>query len=259
MLFANDSCQAEGDNDSDQELDQDALNEIVAGQPSNHDPQSLESLRERLNDQTFQIFPDRITERPNVKDQVLRYNCSWPNAVVTDDDGATGYDGHSSTSASSAPLWIRHDHQPTHVNSCRNCSTILPSSVMTRLLAPLPHLARMPRLPLARTSIRRPWQPSNKPTHFCNKPHPKPSRRTWSNLETRPRNACVGDCWKVIRLNWGVVAVYTCPHSSHGSAPHVCLWGPTEKSLPWFNHPLTLPHKLFVYPLYPNSHADCSH
>jgi hypothetical protein len=77
----------------------------------------VNDAREHTNhDEAFQIFTDHIAERPHVKDQVVCYNCSWPNADGAADYSATGHDDHPSPSAGK-PLWIRYDQQPTA--SCR--------------------------------------------------------------------------------------------------------------------------------------------
>lgn len=104
---ANSNNNADDDDldDSDEDIEQDDLNEILAGgsktskDDATDDPPSRDREKKRLqrkkNESVYQHFTDRITERPNVKDQVLRYNCSWPD-----------------TTAGEPPLWIRHDHQP---------------------------------------------------------------------------------------------------------------------------------------------------
>jgi Programmed cell death protein 2, C-terminal putative domain len=86
-LLHNTTKNDDNDDDSDLEVEQEDLNAIVTGEPKK---------APTVTDTAYQHFMDRISNRPNSKDQVLRY-ARWQN-----DD---------------AILWLRTDHRPT---DCKN-------------------------------------------------------------------------------------------------------------------------------------------
>ena len=89
------------ESDSDADLEQEDLNQIVTGNKE----------KKKKGDATYQKFLQRCTERPNCKGQVLRY-CRWPAA---DDNGDNGDDENN------GPLWIRSDHRPDTIPPCSHC------------------------------------------------------------------------------------------------------------------------------------------
>ena len=101
----------EDDEDSDKDLEQDDLNDMV-GDARND---TLKNQRRRVRkDPITQQFLERIQNRKNVSDQCLRY-CRWKE--FTNEEG-------NDKDESGGPLWIRSDQQPPEqIPSCPHCGS----------------------------------------------------------------------------------------------------------------------------------------
>ena len=120
------------DDDDDEDLDQTDLNDAIG--KKDHPVNAQRKQQNDKNQKVFHQFTNRITERPNCRDQVLRYNCSWPQPHNNNNNTATidvrnnvadvDTDGLSTTTSSNDPLWIRADHQPPRtIPKCPYCHT----------------------------------------------------------------------------------------------------------------------------------------
>jgi hypothetical protein len=94
-------------------------------------------------------------------------------------------------------------------NSCRNCSIILSMSATTRLLVPTLPLAKMQQA----DAFLQQAPPETVSPHLVESRNAAVQRMRRQLLQSTAASLC--------RLNWGVVAVYTCPHSCSTSADNV--------------------------------------
>jgi pre-rRNA-processing protein TSR4 len=102
--------------DDDEQLEQADLNAITGGGTNQSLPnKGVDTVQQKKNQAIFTEFTRRITERPNCREQVLRYNCAWPDGAsdAQDDDDEDDLE----------PLWMRDDHRPDTIPPCPLCGT----------------------------------------------------------------------------------------------------------------------------------------
>jgi pre-rRNA-processing protein TSR4 len=177
------------EHDRDAELEQEDLNSMITGRKTESN---------KISDPMYENFLQRITERPDCKNQVLRY-CRWPT-----NDSELQED-------KSNPLWIRADQQPATIPKC-SCGSErkFEFQLMPQLLHYLVNDVQ-------------------KAPHFIDKDSVKDAlEQADSIVEQAPpeqippsfvdaKQAVVERVRKQImnntELDWGVIAVYTCIQS----------------------------------------------
>ena len=202
------------DCDSDEDLDQDELNRIVTGKDANSKTSG--------EDATYQRFVERCTERPDCKDQVLRY-CRWPTTQVD----ASGKADADDNVESNGPLWIRRDHQPDHIPACPHCGAErkFEFQLMPQMLHYLKNNARISAGTMSCNSGTTPTDNAEYESvkaavqmadSLVQQAPPEQVPPALIEAKTaavaRLRNQLLHNGTKG-NLDWGVVAVYTCTRS----------------------------------------------
>eukprot|EP00797_Seminavis_robusta_P003600 Sro1227_g254300.2 (253) ;mRNA; r:14921-15679 len=208
----------DNEHDSDEDLEQEDLNEMVTGtkldQTSTKDPLT-------------NAFYKRIQDR-KVPEQCLRYTMEWRRRY----DRADGDQKDESTTTStqndnpqqddddSQPLWIRSTHQPTEIPPCPYCQA--PRAFEFQLMPQMLHFLHANRRQnttqnqseqakknetakqalIAAQSIIANSDPSQIPPSFVDA-KAKAMQALEQDLEQHGSN----------RVDWGVVAIYTCTAS----------------------------------------------
>lgn len=199
ILFPSRKNDDDNDDDSDEDIEQDELNEIVTGKKKEKSKQT------QLQDVCYQHFIDRITERPNVKDQVLRYNCSWP-----------------SNDNNEQPLWIRHDHRPPFpIPSCPYCGgeRVFEFQLMPQLLHHLTsNVAVAEATTLETDSYATTVAALQQADAWVQQAPPEAVPPVLLDARTATVKRLRHQLLHRPRLDWGTVAVYTCAQSCHSTS-----------------------------------------
>ena len=119
------------DDDDDEDIEQHDLNDAIGKKNHHHRTDEKRKRQNDENQKVFQQFTNRITERPNCRDQVLRYNCSWPepphDGTRTTKNQAPNLatlDLNDHDDNETEPLWIRADHRPpSTLPKCPYCNS----------------------------------------------------------------------------------------------------------------------------------------
>lgn len=186
------------DGKDDEDLEQDDLNEAVGAAKAtvSEDAATME-------------FYDRIKSIENVQEQVLRY-LRWP-----DDDLAM---------ASSAPLWIRSDHQPKDIEACPYCGADrkFEFQIMPQMLHYLLKDHELNRASSeVRKSIKSDVEAIKKASSILEQ---APKEQIPPSLADAKEQAVSSMRSKLMgengdkELSWGVVTVYTCTASCGNGA-----------------------------------------
>lgn len=235
----------QGDHDSDEDLEQEDLNEIVTGKKSLDQTSTKDPATNR--------FYRRIQDR-KVPDQCLRYSMEFRQKYDEGDSSDAGDSGKSDEACGakgttkdadadddderhnddSEPLWIRSDHQPSDIPPCPYCQAprAFEFQLMPQMLSFL-HTDRPASSPQSGSGSgiesNRPAIPSANETakqaliaaqSIIDNADPSQVPPSFADAKAKAMKALQEDLYQgdAHRVDWGVVAIYSCTKSCAGSS-----------------------------------------
>ena len=253
----------QGDHDSDEDLEQEDLNEIVTGKKSLDQTSTKDPATNR--------FYRRIQDR-KVPDQCLRYSMEFRQKYDVGDSSDTGAGGSSDTAYDdkgatknadadndderhnddSEPLWIRSNHQPPDIPPCPYCQAprAFEFQLMPQMLSFL-HSNRSALTPQSGSGSGdegdSPTTPSANKTakqaliaaqSIIDSADPSQVPPSFADAKAKAMKALQDDLYQGDdhRVDWGVVAIYSCTKSCAGSSdPEL---GAYREEYAWLQPPL---------------------
>ena len=246
-MFPTISSSSPGDdgNDSDEDLEQEDLNEMVTGTKSLDQTSTKDPATNR--------FHHRIQDR-TVPEQCLRYTMEWRRMYDTGDD--SGGDDNACEdnptkaidadadderhSDDSQPLWIRSDHQPSTIPPCPYCQAprAFEFQLMPQMLSFLHANRPSPSQNSGSGDGSSPATPSPNETakqalmaaqSIIANTDPSQVPPSFAEAKAKAMKALQEDLYQgdAHRVDWGVVAIYSCTKSCAGSEPATGAEGTT--------------------------------
>jgi hypothetical protein len=212
-MFPSSTLANEDGHDSDEDLEQEDLNEMVTGTKLD---------QTTTKDPVTKAFHKRIRNR-KVPEQCLRYTMEWRRRYDRPDSSSNHQEPADSYAVDSQPLWIRSDRQPSEIPSCPYCHA--PRAFEFQLMPQMLHfLHTQHQQPHDNSSLSDQAKKNETAKQalmaaqsIIDNSEPSQIPPSFADAKAKAMQALKQDLVQQDRVDWGVVAIYTCTASCSGT------------------------------------------